>query len=103
MGRLNDLWAYDVVNKEWIEFHLPGQSCKPRGRPGLAAVFGKIWLVNGISGVEPDDVRYFDLIEGWTQVDLRQVEKNRHLEACCQLLELGNISSYMVERLILVI
>ncbi|KAK4429225.1 Nitrile-specifier protein 2 [Sesamum alatum] len=69
-GRLNDLWAYDVVDKEWIELPLPGENCKPRGGPGLAAVLGKIWVVYGFSGVELDDVHYFDPKEGkWVQVE----------------------------------
>ncbi|KAL2252223.1 UNVERIFIED_CONTAM: Nitrile-specifier protein 2 [Sesamum indicum] len=69
-GRLNDLWAYDVVDKEWIEFPLPGENCKPRGGPGLVAVLGKIWVVYGFSGVELDDVHYFDPKEGkWIQVE----------------------------------
>ncbi|KAK6116307.1 hypothetical protein DH2020_049934 [Rehmannia glutinosa] len=69
-GRLNDLWAYDVVDKEWVEFPLPGESVKPRGGPGLAAVLGKIWVVYGFSGEELDDVHYFDPNEGkWVQVE----------------------------------
>lgn len=61
-GRLNDLWAYDVVDNKWIQFPLPAgeDSCKPRGGPGLAAVDGKIWVVYGFSGVELDDVHCFD-------------------------------------------
>ncbi|KAL6570488.1 hypothetical protein OROGR_000038 [Orobanche gracilis] len=69
-GRLNDLWAYDVVNKEWVEFPLAGESVRPRGGPGLASVLGKIWVVYGFSGVEIDDVHYFDPDEGkWVQVE----------------------------------
>ncbi|KAK6155325.1 hypothetical protein DH2020_009573 [Rehmannia glutinosa] len=69
-GRLNDLWAYDVVDKVWVEFPLPGESVKPRGGPGLAAVLGKIWVVYGFSGEELDDVHYFDPNEGkWVQVE----------------------------------
>lgn len=69
-GRLKDLWAYDVVDKEWIKFPFPGESCKPRGGPGLAAVLGKIWVVYGFSGEELNDVFYFDPNEGeWVEVE----------------------------------
>ncbi|KAL7128580.1 hypothetical protein ABFS83_13G004900 [Erythranthe nasuta] len=69
-GRLNDLWAYDVVDGDWIEFPLPGEICKPRGGPGLVSVGGKIWVVYGFSGVELDDVHCFDPIEGvWAPVE----------------------------------
>lgn len=68
-GRLNDLWAYNVVTRSWVEFPLPGDSCKGRGGPGLATVLGKIWVVYGFSGDELDDVHCFDRIEGkWSQV-----------------------------------
>ncbi|PIN11652.1 hypothetical protein CDL12_15742 [Handroanthus impetiginosus] len=69
-GRLNDLWAYDIVDQKWIKFPLPGENCKPRGGLGLAAVNGKFWVVYGFSGVELDDVHYFDSNEGkWDQVE----------------------------------
>ncbi|KAL8506919.1 hypothetical protein ACS0TY_017709 [Phlomoides rotata] len=70
-GRLNDLWAYDVVDKNWIEFPLPGEGCKPRGGPGLGAVLGKIWVVYGFSGVEVDDVHCFDPERGWVEVETK--------------------------------
>lgn len=59
-GRLNDLWAYDVLLHTWIQYPLPPCSCKPRGGPGLAAVLGNIWVLYGFSGVEMDDVHCFD-------------------------------------------
>ncbi|KAH6788634.1 Galactose oxidase/kelch repeat superfamily protein [Perilla frutescens var. frutescens] len=69
-GRLNDLWAYDVVDRKWIEFPLPGERCKPRGGPGLAAILGKIWVVYGFSGDELDDVHCFDSKAGkWACVE----------------------------------
>lgn len=69
-GRLNDLWAYDAVDKEWLKFPLPGENCKPRGGPGLAVSQGKIWVVYGFSGVELDDVHFFDpSTEKWVQVE----------------------------------
>ncbi|CAA0808406.1 Galactose oxidase/kelch repeat superfamily protein [Striga hermonthica] len=69
-GRLNDLWAFDVVDREWVEFPLPGESVKPRGGPGLASVLGKIWVLYGFAGMEVDDVHYFDLKEGkWVHVE----------------------------------
>ncbi|KAH6781000.1 Galactose oxidase/kelch repeat superfamily protein [Perilla frutescens var. hirtella] len=69
-GRLNDLWAYDVVDRKWIEFPLPGERCKPRGGPGLAAILGKIWVVYGFSGDELDDVHCFDSKAGkWAFVE----------------------------------
>ncbi|KAK4492913.1 hypothetical protein RD792_000240 [Penstemon davidsonii] len=71
-GRLKDLWAYNIGTKEWVEFPLPGESCKPRGGPGLASVLGKIWVVYGFSGDELDDVHCFDPSEGkWIQVETR--------------------------------
>ncbi|XP_057460718.1 nitrile-specifier protein 5-like [Actinidia eriantha] len=69
-GRLNDLWAYDVIEKTWIKFPVPGENCKPRGGPGLAVTQGKIWVVYGFSGVELDDVHFFDPVsEKWVQVE----------------------------------
>lgn len=70
-GRLNDLWAYDVVDKIWTKFPDPEQDkCKPRGGPGLVVSQGKIWVVYGFSGVEQDDVHYFDLAQKrWVQVE----------------------------------
>ncbi|TMW95222.1 hypothetical protein EJD97_009212 [Solanum chilense] len=69
-GRLNDLWGYDVVDKKWIKYPVPGENCKPRGGPGLTVVLGKIWVVYGFSGDELDDVHYFDTIEEkWMQVE----------------------------------
>lgn len=72
-GRLNDLWAYGVVDNKWMKFPLPSeQSCKPRGGAGLAVSLGKIWVVYGFSGVELDDVHYYDPIEEkWVQVETR--------------------------------
>ncbi|CAA0830880.1 Galactose oxidase/kelch repeat superfamily protein [Striga hermonthica] len=70
-GRLNDLWAFDVVDKEWVEFSLLGESVKPRGGPRLASVLEKIWVMYGFTGMEVDDVHYFDLKEGkWVQVEM---------------------------------
>lgn len=69
-GRLNDLWAYDAVDKKWLSFPLPGENCKGRGGPGLAVAQGKIWVVYGFSGVELDDVHYFDPADKkWVQVE----------------------------------
>ncbi|XP_057756898.1 nitrile-specifier protein 5 [Arachis stenosperma] len=69
-GRLNDLWAFDVVDNKWTEFPSPGTNCKGRGGPGLAAVQGKIWVVYGFAGMEVDDVHCFDLIsKTWSQVE----------------------------------
>lgn len=69
-GRLNDLWAYDTVDKNWIKYPVPGENCKPRGGPGLAAVRGKIWVVYGFSGVEQDDVHSFDLVkQEWAEAE----------------------------------
>lgn len=71
-GRLNDLWAYDVVEKIWVKFLVPGENCKPRGGPGLAVAQGKIWIVYGFSGVELDDVHCFDPVdEKWVEVETR--------------------------------
>lgn len=69
-GRLNDLWAYDVPDGKWISLPMPGENCKPRGGPGLVAVLGKIWVVYGFSGVELDDVHYFNPNEEkWVDVE----------------------------------
>lgn len=69
-GRLNDLWAFDVFEKKWIEFPSPGENCKGRGGPGLAVALNKIWVLYGFAGVEMDDVHFFDLAEkSWTQVE----------------------------------
>lgn len=69
-GRLNDLWAYDVVDRKWTQFPPPGEGCKGRGGPGLAAVAGKIWVIYGFGGVELDDVHCFDPIRReWAQVE----------------------------------
>ncbi|EOX93526.1 Galactose oxidase/kelch repeat superfamily protein [Theobroma cacao] len=69
-GRLNDLWAYDVVDQKWIKYPTPGENCKGRGGPGLTVAQGKIWVVNGFSGVEMDDVHCFDPVQGqWSQVE----------------------------------
>lgn len=71
-GRLNDLWAYGVLDGKWMKFQLPGENCKPRGGPGLAVSLGKIWVVYGFSGVELDDVHYYDPInEKWIQVETK--------------------------------
>nr|GLL23070.1 nitrile-specifier protein 5 [Ipomoea trifida] len=68
-GRLNDLWAYNVVSKKWKKFPLPGDSCRGRGGPGLTVVLGKIWVVYGFGGYELDDVHCFNPVEEkWSQV-----------------------------------
>ncbi|KAL6287166.1 hypothetical protein ACE6H2_011556 [Prunus campanulata] len=68
-GRLNDLWAYDVVDKKWIQYPKPGDNLKGRGGPGLLVVQGKIWVVYGFAGEEVDDVHTFDPADGeWTQI-----------------------------------
>ncbi|MED6125456.1 hypothetical protein PIB30_068738 [Stylosanthes scabra] len=69
-GRLNDLWAFDAVDNKWVEFPSPGENCKGRGGPGLAAVRGKIWVVYGFAGMEVDDVHCFDFAnKTWAQVE----------------------------------
>jgi len=60
-GRLNDLWAYDVLGQKWIQFPSPSETLKGRGGPGLAVVQGKVWVVYGFAGKEMDDVHCFDL------------------------------------------
>ncbi|KAL8150938.1 hypothetical protein V2J09_020746 [Rumex salicifolius] len=69
-GRLNDLWAYDSVDRAWVQFPLPCESCKGRGGPGLAVVDGKVWVVYGFAGHEADDVYCFDLGKReWSEVE----------------------------------
>ncbi|XP_010252770.1 PREDICTED: nitrile-specifier protein 5 [Nelumbo nucifera] len=69
-GRLNDLWAFDINDRKWIKFPVPGENCRARGGPGLAVSGGKIWVVYGFSGEELDDVHCFDPIsEQWTEVE----------------------------------
>ncbi|XP_059662863.1 nitrile-specifier protein 5-like [Cornus florida] len=69
-GRLNDLWAYDVIDQMWVKFPVAGENCKGRGGPGLAVAQGKIWVVYGFSGVELDDVHFFDPVEEkWVEVE----------------------------------
>uniref|UniRef100_A0A0D9XBK8 Nitrile-specifier protein 5 n=1 Tax=Leersia perrieri TaxID=77586 RepID=A0A0D9XBK8_9ORYZ len=70
-GRLNDLWAYDVGGGRWEAMPSPGESCKPRGGPGLAvAGGGKVWVVYGFSGEELDDVHCYDTLTGaWCAVE----------------------------------
>lgn len=69
-GRLNDLWAFDVFEKKWIEFPSPGENCKGRGGPGLAVAQNKIWVLYGFAGEEMNDVHFFDPVEkSWTQVE----------------------------------
>ncbi|XP_010525270.1 PREDICTED: nitrile-specifier protein 5 [Tarenaya hassleriana] len=69
-GRLNDLWAFNVVAQKWIQFPAPGEACKGRGGPGLGIVQGKIWVVYGFTGVEADDVHCFDPAHGkWKEVE----------------------------------
>lgn len=69
-GRLNDLWAYDVVDQKWIKYPNPGDKLRGRGGPGLAVAQGKIWVVYGFAGEEVDDVHYFDPArEEWAQVE----------------------------------
>lgn len=68
-GRLNDLWAFDVVDQKWIQYPTAGDNCRGRGGPGLLVVQGKIWVVYGFAGEETDDVHYFDLTQNkWAQV-----------------------------------
>ncbi|CAA7409644.1 unnamed protein product [Spirodela intermedia] len=69
-GRLNDLWAYDVLDGKWVKFPEPGKSCRPRGGTGLAVAGEKIWIVYGFAGEEVDDVHCFDPASGeWTEVE----------------------------------
>ncbi|KAH7533508.1 hypothetical protein FEM48_Zijuj04G0138400 [Ziziphus jujuba var. spinosa] len=69
-GRLNDLWAYDVVDQKWNKYPTAGDKCKGRGGPGLVVAQEKIWVVYGFTGVEADDVHYFDPAQNeWTQVE----------------------------------
>ncbi|KAL5974381.1 hypothetical protein ACLOJK_031045 [Asimina triloba] len=69
-GRLNDLWAYDVDDQKWIRFPVPGESCLPRGGLGLNVSGGIIWVVYGFSGVELDDVHFFDPVKNeWALVE----------------------------------
>ena len=69
-GRLNDLWAFDVVDNKWVEFPSPGENCRGRGGPGLVVAQGKIWVVYGFAGEEVDDVHCFDLAhKTWAQVE----------------------------------
>lgn len=71
-GRLNDLWAYNVVDQKWIKFPSPGEACKGRGGPGLEVVEGKIWVVYGFTGEEADDVYCFDIAKGeWKEVETK--------------------------------
>ncbi|CAN1156072.1 Protein MAIN-LIKE 2 [Linum perenne] len=71
-GRLNDLWAYDVVDKKWVGYPSPGDSCKGRGGPGLAVAQGKIWVVYGFAGMEVDDVHCYDPAQKkWAQVETK--------------------------------
>nr|CAD1829169.1 unnamed protein product [Ananas comosus var. bracteatus] len=69
-GRLNDLWVYDTNDKQWIQYPAPGDSCRPRGGPGLAVAGEKIWVVYGFSGAELDDVHCFDLVSEVDPSDL---------------------------------
>lgn len=69
-GRLNDLWAYDVVDRKWIKYPTTGDKCKGRGGTGLLVAQKKIWVVYGFTGVETDDIHYFDPAQKeWTQVE----------------------------------
>jgi N-acetylneuraminic acid mutarotase len=69
-GRLNDLWAYDVVDQKWSQYPNPGETCKGRGGPGFAVAEGKIWVVYGFAGAEVDDVHSFDPTnQTWKQVE----------------------------------
>ncbi|KAK4801503.1 hypothetical protein SAY86_021990 [Trapa natans] len=69
-GRLNDLWAFDVVDQKWIQYPSPGENCKGRGGPGFAIAGAKIWVVYGFAGKEVDDVHCFDPVNGqWTRVE----------------------------------
>lgn len=69
-GRLNDLWAYDVIDQKWIEYPTAGEKCKGRGGPGLVVVQGKIWVVYGFVGMEADDVHRFDPTQKeWVEVE----------------------------------
>ncbi|GAB2285178.1 hypothetical protein Dimus_019630 [Dionaea muscipula] len=80
-GRLNDLWAYDVDDRKWIQFPGPGDKLKGRGGAGLAVTTEsdhekkknkkkKVWVIYGFAGKEVDDVHCFDLVEEeWTEVE----------------------------------
>ncbi|XP_078171338.1 galactose oxidase/kelch repeat superfamily protein [Carex rostrata] len=69
-GRLNDLWAYNTVTSQWAQLPYPGDTCSPRGGPGLVVTGGKIWVVYGFAGMEVDDVHCFDLkTEKWSLVE----------------------------------
>lgn len=69
-GRLNDLWAYDVKDGQWVGFPKPGETCLGRGGPGLVVSEGKIWVIYGFSGVELDDVHCFDPVSGeWALIE----------------------------------
>ncbi|GAV68461.1 Kelch_1 domain-containing protein/Kelch_3 domain-containing protein/Kelch_4 domain-containing protein, partial [Cephalotus follicularis] len=70
LGRLNDLWAFDVVDKRWGKYPKPGDNVKGRGGPGFAVAQGKIWVVYGFVGVEVDDVHCYDPAQGkWAEVE----------------------------------
>lgn len=74
-GRLNDLWAYDVNDGQWIELPLPPESCRGRGGTGLTVSGGKIWVIYGFSGVEMDDVHCFDPDNGeWSLIETTGVK-----------------------------
>lgn len=69
-GRLNDLWAYDVINHKWTNHPSPGDTCKGRGGTGLVVAQGKIWVVYGFAGHEVDDVHCFDPAQSsWAKVE----------------------------------
>eukprot|EP00262_Sarcandra_glabra_P005618 TRINITY_DN17350_c0_g1_i1.p1 TRINITY_DN17350_c0_g1~~TRINITY_DN17350_c0_g1_i1.p1 ORF type:complete len:326 (-),score=16.06 TRINITY_DN17350_c0_g1_i1:282-1259(-) len=69
-GRLNDLWAFDDGDGQWVGFPAPGKSCRGRGGPGLVVAGGKIWVVYGFAGEEVDDVHCFDPVTGeWAEVE----------------------------------
>lgn len=85
-GRLNDLWAFDVVDSKWVEFPSPGENCKGRGGPGLEVAQGKIWVVYGFAGMEMDDVYCFDLGQKtWAQVETTGLKPTARsvFSTCC--------------------
>ncbi|KAK5132020.1 hypothetical protein LTR08_000441 [Meristemomyces frigidus] len=47
-GRLSDLWAYNVREREWKQ--LANAPEPPRGGPSIAYADGKLWRMNGFDG-----------------------------------------------------
>ncbi|GLT94208.1 hypothetical protein SLE2022_119620 [Rubroshorea leprosula] len=97
-GRLNDLWAYDVIDGKWIQYPNPGENCKGRGGPGRAVARGKIWVIYGFSGVEMDDVHCFDPVHGqWAQKETHG-EKPTARSVFCTICIGKYIKSYTAGR-----